>query len=523
MTRALPVLLCSLAGLAAPALAQSPAISGRVFATVQAGHPMAVSGSLHGVARFDADHALIRTSNAAYLSDGQTLRRIMVAGEQIPGQLAGVVWAAPQNNDAGVWPIDDVGARFIAYATGPGIGDVPQAVNIIGNPLDGPVSILLSNSTGPTTRTGLSWSFASGLTVGPVDGEQSLVIPADYVPAGFTGHLTMQNDVRLNPQGAVVAQFGISTAAVNVILAADQSSIRTVVAGLSTLTTDRGNYALRNNLAIGSAPLPNGDVIVGGFYTERGAARSITWASHTSGANTLIAAYGDRAPGTEPGVTYASVAPVAANARGSVLLSVTLQGPGVTSQNNDAYVLVRHDRSTLILREQPGAPLDFAFPWTRPITLNSDDQVGIIMRSRAVIYTPGLGTTAVARAGQPLPAELGLAGGVSQIGSFYGVMFGETQSGSDEARIPYLSESGELMMTVETQAGSSMVGLRVTAPGCSTDFNNDGFTDFFDYDAFVTCFEGGACPDGRSSDFNNDDFDDFFDYADFVASFESGC
>lgn len=61
------------------------------------------------------------------------------------------------------------------------------------------------------------------------------------------------------------------------------------------------------------------------------------------------------------------------------------------------------------------------------------------------------------------------------------------------------------------------------APLCPVDFNLDGFVDFFDFDDYVQCFEGTACPPGANADFNGDDFVDFFDYDDFVAGFESGC
>lgn len=56
-----------------------------------------------------------------------------------------------------------------------------------------------------------------------------------------------------------------------------------------------------------------------------------------------------------------------------------------------------------------------------------------------------------------------------------------------------------------------------------SDYNGDGFPDFFDYDDFVNCFETGNCPEGTSADFNRDGFVDFFDYDAFVAAFESGC
>ncbi|XVJ60598.1 MAG: PKD domain-containing protein [Tepidisphaera sp.] len=58
---------------------------------------------------------------------------------------------------------------------------------------------------------------------------------------------------------------------------------------------------------------------------------------------------------------------------------------------------------------------------------------------------------------------------------------------------------------------------------CPADFNDDGFVDFFDYDAYVACFEGAGCPPGRTADMNGDDFVDFFDYDAYVVAFEVGC
>ena len=58
---------------------------------------------------------------------------------------------------------------------------------------------------------------------------------------------------------------------------------------------------------------------------------------------------------------------------------------------------------------------------------------------------------------------------------------------------------------------------------CPVDFNRDGFVDFFDYDDYVNCFEGGSCPCDQTADYNRDGFADFFDYDQFVTDFESGC
>jgi hypothetical protein len=67
-------------------------------------------------------------------------------------------------------------------------------------------------------------------------------------------------------------------------------------------------------------------------------------------------------------------------------------------------------------------------------------------------------------------------------------------------------------------------GIRYLKPAaCGADFNSDGFVDFFDFDDFVACFEGSACPPGASADFNQDGFADFFDFDDFVLAFETGC
>lgn len=64
--------------------------------------------------------------------------------------------------------------------------------------------------------------------------------------------------------------------------------------------------------------------------------------------------------------------------------------------------------------------------------------------------------------------------------------------------------------------------------GCPTpcgpgDFNSDGVVDFFDLDAFVECFETGACGIGRSADITGDGFVDYFDLDAFVGAFEIGC
>ncbi len=86
----------------------------------------------------------------------------------------------------------------------------------------------------------------------------------------------------------------------------------------------------------------------------------------------------------------------------------------------------------------------------------------------------------------------------------------------------------------QSDAGPAMSGGIYTVTGgywagsgsgnaCPADFDGDGTVDFFDYDAFVVCFEGGTCPPGKTSDFDGDGSSDFFDYDAFVVAFETGC
>lgn len=86
-----------------------------------------------------------------------------------------------------------------------------------------------------------------------------------------------------------------------------------------------------------------------------------------------------------------------------------------------------------------------------------------------------------------------------------------------------------LVFTLEPGSGSPaevrLFGLELGSyvDNCPADFDQDGAVDFFDYDAFVTCFEGGACPAGRTADFDGDGAVDFFDYDAFVRAFEEPC
>ena len=87
---------------------------------------------------------------------------------------------------------------------------------------------------------------------------------------------------------------------------------------------------------------------------------------------------------------------------------------------------------------------------------------------------------------------------------------------------PVNSATG-LAITAQNLAGPltlSSADFSNASPPCPADFNQDGFTDGFDYDDFVAAFEGQG---PGNPDFNQDGFTDGFDYDAFVQAFEQGC
>ncbi len=94
--------------------------------------------------------------------------------------------------------------------------------------------------------------------------------------------------------------------------------------------------------------------------------------------------------------------------------------------------------------------------------------------------------------------------------------------------VPGIADSEPFWIVFNQGRGGAEVSaaaewVRDNLASCRADFDGDGFVDFFDFDAFAGCFEGGTCPDGRTADFDGDGFVDFFDFDAFVAAFEQGC
>ncbi|MEK6701668.1 MAG: hypothetical protein AABZ53_05355 [Planctomycetota bacterium] len=84
------------------------------------------------------------------------------------------------------------------------------------------------------------------------------------------------------------------------------------------------------------------------------------------------------------------------------------------------------------------------------------------------------------------------------------------------------TDAGSYDCVVTSACGTATSGAAMLTV-CAADFDCDGTVDFFDYDAFVMCFEGLACPPDKTADFDQDGSVDFFDYDAFVVAFETPC
>lgn len=478
-------------------------------------------------ARYADESVLVGLSdNRCYIANGDSIRQVMIAGTQIPGQAPGVVWGG--RFWAALWPIPG-GASFTAFASGPGIGDTPTPVAFVGS-FDGPVSMdVASFGALPSTTTGLATRSTPDalFAVGPVSGPFQTVIPRGYRPPGATHEASFRGTVRLNNAGTLglTMEAPIANGSRTYAIVADTNSIAVRATSREAIQTDRGTIAM-STLGIGSAsqPLGDGSIFVGGTAVINGTNRLILWLAPPSGLRTVVALGGDHAPGTEPGVIFrpaGTLNPLAVNRNGSLLFLATLEGPGVTNDNNTAIYLWRRGTLTLVARADSSSLYLPALGGA--VALNSHDDVGIITNTQARLFKPGVGTLIVARRNEPINPSSGLSGNVLTLSSFMGSLSNtSTSAGNDDLSLSCLSEAGELLVFGNAN-GHFAISFSITSPGCPADFNLDGFTDFFDYLDFVTCFEGGRCPDGKVADFNDDGIADFFDYMGFVEAFETGC
>ncbi|QOI99122.1 MAG: hypothetical protein HRU70_00900 [Phycisphaeraceae bacterium] len=122
--------------------------------------------------------------------------------------------------------------------------------------------------------------------------------------------------------------------------------------------------------------------------------------------------------------------------------------------------------------------------------------------------------------GDGLPYD-GRDGALLPAGVYYVAVSGfNTEHGLSEWAVSSISNNtGVFTLVIRTNVSE----VPPPPPTCPADFNDDGFLDFFDLDAYLICFEEIECPEGKTSDFNEDGFTDFFDLDAFLEAFDAGC
>lgn len=526
--------VCLAGACAGTSLAQGPTIQVRTLAHLQGASgpadsalPTAPGVTLIRGARTGPQTVVLSTSDSrVFVADGDAVREIMIAGTQIPGQTPGLVWRG--RVEADFWPMTD-GGSFAALASGPGIGDAPALVTFFGD-LEHPFSVDVTRSRSVrTTRSGLRFvgSAIDWVRIATAAGSEVSLIPTSYVPTGATGPGTPSAArARLNNAGSVAMVLNAPTVIGTrpFALVADAQSIAVRAMGADFIQSDRGTIPTTTMLEIRSQPLSDGSIVLESQAVIANEYVPIVWISRPSGPASVIAMAGDRAPGTEPGVTFRPVGTfsvLAASPNGSVLLIAHLAGPGVTWENSSAAYLWRNGTLTLVARSEVRSLVDVQ--GRGGAALNENGDVALVTPTRARLFRPGVGTVSVARAGEAIHPSSGLSGVVQSVSCFAGPLYDFFHvSGGDDQTLSCLTQDGALVLFGTADAAFA-AEFRVSGSGCPSDFNLDGFTDFFDYLDFVTCFEGGRCPDGKPADFNDDGIADFFDYTEFVEAFESGC
>ncbi len=478
-------------------------------------------------ARYSPSSVLVGLGDRrCFLADGASVRPVMVSGSQIPGQAPGVVWGG--QFASAVWPIPG-GAAFSAWASGPGIGDTARPIMFVGDVEQPGLVDPLRMGPSPTTVTGVTLINApdAWAAVGPPGGPGVTLVPRSYQPPGATAVSLVPASVQLNNAGAVSLTLEGNVGGTQrwFAIVADTGSIRVLATSGETIQSVRGPIATSTGrLGTASQPFSNGSVFVQGTALIASQNRSALWLARPSGLASVVAIAGDRALGTEPGVMMRAAGvldPLAANRHGSMLFLARLEGPGVDASNDAAIYLWRDATLTLVARSSLSSLYLPVFGGA--VAINSHNDVGIITQTQALLYKPGVGTVVVARLNQPLNPSSGLGGDVLQLSSFFGSLSNtSTDAGNDNLALSCLSEAGELLV-FGSNGSAFAINFSITDAGCPSDFNLDGFTDFFDYLDYVTCFEGGRCPDGKVADFNDDGIADFFDYMGFVEAFETGC
>ena len=454
-------------------------------------------------------------------------------GQPIPG-LAGARWASVLN----IYPrfYQDVNDGFImSYAPSTQGPSVHLRANASG--FENCQSPLVSNSRGESAGlTALEGSIGIGLAGGPY---LEIYTRRPGVVAGLPGWLVNTffpiaagEDGRMwffgrgfSPQSGLKSFVASARASQGVaVFEIVQNQPANPVGEFTSFETGGSDIV---------AGADDGTIVLNGYVRPTGSPTNIhgMWAIGPGGLWSLIHAFDAPADQLPQGVVFR------ADQRGAVALNrdgvyadcVTLAGEGVTEANDSA--VIRWSASTglqILAREGDPVPGDAAgrlFGHLLSVHLSNRGDLAFVDSGAVYLHHPAVGLASVARAGEAVAGGLATNLAAVSVGTSYFVgaasCDGPAADGPNGIRT-WIDDEGRLYFAAWTPPHMVAYSAQLTLT-CPADFNRDGFTDFFDYSDYVTCFEISDCPAGRGADFNADGFVDFFDYVEFVEAFETGC
>jgi hypothetical protein len=172
--------------------------------------------------------------------------------------------------------------------------------------------------------------------------------------------------------------------------------------------------------------------------------------------------------------------------------------------------------------DSPAATTTYFVRWETTCGNSACASVTVNVNSGATVTAP---TSAASDPASVCPANtptitLSASGGSGQILRWYTESCGGIPLGAGTSLvIPAPATATTYFARWESDCGNSACASVSVGISSRSDFNNDGFIDFFDFDDFTVAFENGD----SAADFNNDGFIDFFDFDDFVVAFTDGC
>lgn len=245
---------------------------------------------------------------------------------------------------------------------------------------------------------------------------------------------------------------------------------------------------------------------------------------------TLAIRSGDPALGTVPGLTWSFSGGLALNAQGDFAGMATLSGPGVTGLNDGVAFVSSQSGLRAVLREgdpAPGLPAGYTIQTIYSRCINSQGLVAILAAARATGSPARVALYAVDPDATTVRKIIADGDAVtlasSQTFTLSGLSTYSIDSGNEDGRAGWLSDSGEIVLT--GNIGANRAVFLAIAADCAADVNADAVVDFLDLNTVLSAFNTTAqdAAYNAAADIDDDDDVDFADLNTVVSVFNSDC